>query len=163
MLFIILTNLLEKKLRHCHVGWYADDLVVWMKHKNLKHLKQKVAEDLQLLIEELKNWGFNIATLKTVAIVFGNRPVPANFTINVDGTEIPLSKKTKLLGVTLDSKMNLAAHISNVTNNCEKVISLLRRLCGLKWGAHPKQLIQIYYALIRSRLDYAAELFKFGE
>ncbi len=159
LLFIILTNLIEKMMFSCQAGWYADDLVIWMRHKNLKYLKKKVSEDMQRIIQGLKNWGFRIATQKTVAMIFGNRPVPADFKINIDGTEVPLSKSTKLLGVTLDSQYSWAAHISNVVNSCEKVINLIRRLCGFKWGAHPKQLMQIYYALIRSRLDYAAELF----
>ncbi len=159
LLYIILTNLIEKKMLSCQAGWYADDLVIWMRHRNLNYLKKKVSEDIKLIVKELKEWGFKIAPSKTVAIMFGNRPVPSNFTINVDGTEIPLSEEARLLGVILDSRHSWAAHITSVVNSCEKATNLLRRLCGFKWGAHPKQLMKVYYALIRSRLDYGAELF----
>jgi hypothetical protein len=90
LLFIILTNHLDATLSSSLAGWYADDFVLWKKHRNFFYLKKKVQEDLARIIKILKTWGFQVTAQKTPAMIFGNRPVRKNFSINVDGAEIPL-------------------------------------------------------------------------
>ncbi len=79
LLFIILTNDLEATLSSSLTGWYADDFVLWKKHRNLSHLKKKVEEDLARIIKILKTWGFRVAAPKTTAMIFGNHPVLKKF------------------------------------------------------------------------------------
>ena len=67
-------------------------------------------------------------------------------------------KHIKILGMTLDSKLNWGSHIDDVVNKCEKVLNLMRLLSGTKWGAESKPLLQIYQALVRSKLDYGGEI-----
>ena len=110
------------------------------------------------MIDEFRLWGFLVAAAKTGAIVFSNRRIPENFSITIDGNRVVPQKHIKILGMTLDSKLNWGSHIDDVVNKCEKVLNLMRLLSGTKWGAESKPLLQIYQALVRSKLDYGGEI-----
>ena len=130
LLFIILVNEIALKRRFCLTGMYADDKFIWQKHKNLFFLKKKVEKDAQEVIEEFRLWGFLVAAAKTGAIVFSNRRIPENFSITIDGNRVVPQKHIKILGMTLDSKLNWGSHIDDVVNKCEKVLNLQ---AGLRW------------------------------
>ena len=144
LLFIILVNDIASKHRKCLTGMYADDMFIWMKHKNLKFLQNLVSSDVQEVIEEFRLWGFLVASSKTGAIAFSLLKIPDNLTITVDGAKIPVKKELKILGITLDSRLNWCKHIMEVANKCSKVINLLRLLSGTRWGAHAKPQLAIY-------------------
>ena len=102
--------------------------------------------------------GFIVAANKTGASVFSFREIPANVSLTVDRATIPVKKEIKILGITLDSRLNWCKHTSVVETKCTKVLNLMRLLSGTKWGAHAKPQLSIYRALIRSTLDYGSEV-----
>lgn len=158
LLFLILINDIAKKRRSCMSGMYADDIFIWQKHRNIHFLKKKVENDTKDVIVELRLWGFLVSAAKTGAIVFSKRNIPENLSITVDGESIQVQKSIKILGMTLDSRLNWCKQIDDVVSKCSKVLNLLRLISGTKWGAHAKPMLQIYQALIRSKLDYGGEL-----
>ena len=77
-------------------------------------------------------------TLKTTIVMFTwNRNWTVRI-IKVGGTPITLSNKVKLLGVTLDNKLNCNSHIEKNTN---KYIGIL---IGPTWSLSPKVCRWIY-------------------
>lgn len=71
-----------------------------------------------------------------------------------------VKEEAKILGVTFDRKLNWRKHIEETDTKCMKSINILRLLSGSKWGAHPIQMMRVYYGLIRSNIDYGAELYE---
>ena len=73
----------------------------------------------------------------------------------IEGQEIETVSETKLLGVTLTSKLTWEVHIDNL---CRKANSRLYYLRHLKRAGLPTaQLLTVYKALIRSVTEYACQ------
>ena len=94
---------------------------------------------------------------KSDAILLGTSKHSASLThiagINIAGTKITLSNHLKLLGVTLDSNLNLNKHVSSI---CRSSYFHLRALCHIRHAINDDIAKSIGQALVSSRLDYAS-------
>ena len=68
------------------------------------------------------------------------------------GRTIESQDKVKVLGVILDSKLRLKLHIDKVVQTATKKCLAIRRLRGIR----PKQMRQLYRAVVAPTVDYAA-------
>lgn len=102
--------------------------------------------------------GLSISALKSSAVLFTRQRMHPPISIYFDNTLIPTKSYVKFLGVCLDSKLSGIPHCEYVVAKCEKILNLLRCLCGVWWGAHPFSLKLLYNALLRSVLDYGTFL-----
>jgi hypothetical protein len=50
-------------------------------------------------------------------------------------------------------------HIQYIHTKCIKILNCMRLLTGTKWGANSYTLRNIYFALIRSKIDYGCEVY----
>ena len=91
-------------------------------------------------------------------MIFTKRKVPPSYSIKVEGIDILIEKEAKILGVIFDKKLTWRKQFDVIAAKCKQAINLMRRLSGLQWGAHPQQMLKIYYALIRSKMDYGSEI-----
>ena len=57
-----------------------------------------------------------------------------------------------------DQRLTWNQHINATAIKCRKIIIILRCLSGTKWDASSDQLIYLYEALIRSRIDYDSQV-----
>jgi ribonuclease HI len=67
--------------------------------------------------------------------------------------------ETKFLGVIFDQKLNFKPHIAYLKDKSLKSLNLLKVIANTKWGADRDSLLQLYRALIRSKLDYGSVVF----
>jgi len=74
-------------------------------------------------------------------------------------TPLALVAYTKLLGVIFDKRLTWTHHIDELLTKCKKVLSILKCLAGTDWGGQPKQMLQLYRALVRSRLEYGCQVY----
>ena len=69
---------------------------------------------------------------KSEAIMFGTTQrslsLPITFTVNVAGTLVQVSTQVRILGITLDSRLSFAAHISALSKSCFYHIRALRHI-----------------------------------
>ena len=94
---------------------------------------------------------------KTKLVVFTNKRIIRNFTPpKFFGKRIPRSDSVKVLGLTVDSKVNFSMHFDNVIQKATGSLWHCRRAFGLTWGLSPRVLKWIYTSIIRPRLSYAA-------
>ena len=135
-------------------GMYADDLVIWKTHKNLNYLTKAMEEDIKRVTYWYRRWGFKVSAGKTTAVIFTKRKVPPSYSIKVEGIDILIEKEAKILGVIFDKKLTWRKQFDVIAAKCKQAINLMKRLSGLQWGAHLQQMLKIYYALIRSKMDY---------
>ena len=73
---------------------------------------------------------------------------------------IPVKKETEFLGILLDSKLTFVPHIKGLKKKCIKALNLLRVVSNTDWGRDRTVLLQLYRALVCSKLDY--ECFIYG-
>ena len=102
-------------------------------------LKRKLEADIAAAV----NW--------YCTYVFSSIHVPDNFSLTIDGECVKVKSTVKMLSLTWKD------YIKKISARCDGAINLLRLLCGTRWGAHQKQLLQIYYALICLKLEYVAK------
>ena len=77
--------------------------------------------------------------------------------ISIGGRTISLSKTGKLLGVTLDRKLNCNAHIDNVAQTATAaLVQCKRAVVSYMWGFSPKTCKWIYRSVVIPILSYSA-------
>ena len=67
---------------------------------------------------------------------------------------LPLEKKTKVLGVTLDTHLTLTQHCNNIAVNVWQRDNVLKALGGSTWDSEKETLLSTYQANGRSILSY---------
>ena len=67
---------------------------------------------------------------------------------------LPLKKKPKVLGVTLDTHLTFTQHYNNITVKVQQRNNVLKALAGSTWGCDKEALLTTYQAIDRSILSY---------
>lgn len=139
---------------------FADDSAIWKSGKNLQYIKSQLQKRLNEIIKWTNKWGLKINPLKTKIIIFTRKLKPINnFSLDINGIEIKPENEIKFLGMIFDKRLNWRAHISYLLEKSKKAINLLKIVSHKSWSASKTTLLNIYKALIRSRLDYGSEVF----
>jgi hypothetical protein len=154
LLFLLMINDIPNGIDGVEMSLFADDSAIYVGHRNVKILKQKI----QLSMNIINNWcnknGFKISINKTTGVLFSKRSNLSKIDITIEQQLIKMEDSVKFLGVIFDSKLNWKAHIDYIIEKCKKRLNLMRAISGNGWGACKKTLLTIYKALIRSILDY---------
>ena len=69
---------------------------------------------------------------------------------------LPLEKKPKVLGVTLDTHLTFTQHCNNVAVKVQQRNNVLKALTGSTWGCDKETLLTTYQAIGRSILSYCS-------
>jgi len=160
-LFAIKINSLSKVIPHeVFSSLYVDDVQIAYSHDNMDQLR----DTLQATIDRISKWavenGFTFSSSKTTAIQFyKERPPMQVLRLKLNDVLIPVSPTAKFLGLVWDSKLTWIPHISQLRDKCQKSLNLLRCICGSHWGADTKTAMNLYRALIRSRIDYGSVVY----
>ena len=153
----------------CDLQGFADDLCLTKtlnsppKGNNMGLNEDDLRNPTQQSLEAINEWcklnGLKLSSLKTHAVMFTwTRKWKLTKPLSVDGEEIEMKESTKLLGITIDSKLNWNQHIKNITNKAKSTLMLCKRIVGATWGVTPKTMKWIFTAIIRPRLTYAAAI-----
>ena len=135
---------------------FADDLTVLVEGNDLEVIQQRTQTSIKTIETWCQSKGLNISALKTKIVMFTNKrkwSLPKDLTVN--NTPIELADSAKLLGVTLDSKLNFNKHIDNITRKATMALMQCRRAIRPTWGLPPNVCKWIYTAVIRPVLTYA--------
>ena len=123
-----------------------------------KHM-HAIERQLQLHLNRIDNWadnnGFKFSQSKTAPLHFCRRRGlhPDPYLVLYDNP-ILVKKETKFLGILLDSKLTFVHHIKGLKKKCVKALNLLRVVSNTDWGGDRTDLLRLYRALVRSKLDY---------
>ena len=154
LLFLIMINDIPTGVDGVEMSLFADDSAVYLGHRNIKTLENKIQSSINLIQNWCNKNGFKISMNKTTGVLFSKRNKLSRITIKLDQKQIKIENKVKFLGVIFDSKMSWKPHIDYIVEKCKKRLNLLRAISGYGWGACKKTLLTIYRALIRSIFDY---------
>ena len=67
---------------------------------------------------------------------------------------LPLEKKPKVLGVTLDTHLTFTQHCNNIAVKLQQSNNVLKALAGSTWGCDKETMLTTYQAIGRSMLSY---------
>ena len=136
---------------------YVDDLLVCYSGKNMATIERQ----LQLCLNEVHEWsvanGFKFSKSKTVCMHFCHlRTLHPDPSLTMDGDPIKVVKEMRFLGLVFDTKLSFLPHIRALKARCLKALDVLKVLAATEWGADSNVLLQLYRALVRSKLDYGS-------
>ena len=123
---------------------------------------QACANDLAVLVTDAdmlrirgmaQNWAseqeLQISSKKTKIALFTHKRNPDLSSLLMNGSKLELSKETRLLVVTLDSKLTWKPRITRITHKATTAFMQCRQIVGKTWGIKPSMMKSIYTALIR--------------
>ena len=159
---IMIDDIFHNKQKQVSTAKYADDATIWTSSRNIKTATKRIQAALNNLQKWAQQWGFIINTDKTVGVTF--RPSRARQlsdpNIYLNNTKITLKKQAKFLGLTFDHYLTWAPHVTDLTNRCNRDINVIRATIGTNWGADQNTALQLYKALVRSKLEYGCQAFQ---
>ena len=88
---------------------------------------------------------------KFQAIALDNKTYDKNIIFNLDGIPIKCDEEVKLLGVTIDFRLNFSSHITNICKKAARQLNVLKRI-----GKNLNRLgkLTIYHSFIMSNFSY---------
>lgn len=155
LLFLIFINNLPSIFKSSWSSLFADD------HKLSKKINSRQdCLDLQDDLDLLADWcqsrllDLNVKKCHTLTITHKLNKIDFNYSIN--GEETTRVSVKKELGVEFDEKAKFNRHITNMTRKCYQMIGFIFRTT--KRFKSPQSIIKLYYAYVRSRLDYCCSV-----
>ena len=160
-LFIIKINSIISCIRPgTDCSLFVDDFNICYRSKNMASIERQLQQHLNRIQSWADENGFNISSTKTVCVHFcqkwGPHPDPELY---IKQARIPVVEETKFLGLIFDRKLSFIPHIKYVKKRCLKALDLLRVVAHTDWGADRTILLQLYGALVRSKLDYGCMIY----
>ena len=140
---------------------------MWKSGDNLVEVSECIQKDINEIMEWSRKWRININADKTEYCIFSSlKQHPGHTILKLNYTTLKYDRNPKLLGVTLDEKLNFGQHILNIerkVGNSLGILRLVREIKGLGLGQIKTTfLLQIYNSLIGSVLQYASCVWQIG-
>ena len=106
---------------------YADDNHICHENENLELLKDHIENDA-LTAKNRFNRIQTTANADTFQSISLSRGSTGDFIVNVGGHDLHRDNTLKILGVTLDDKLNFKTHIRNICQKASRQINALKRI-----------------------------------
>ncbi|MCP4489190.1 MAG: hypothetical protein GY820_18040 [Gammaproteobacteria bacterium] len=135
---------------------FADDLSALAEGNDTEVIWSRTCRTINTIEKWCETKGLRISAMKTKIIMFTRNRKWSLRPIRVGGNTIELSPTVKLLGVTLDNKLNFNEHINKITKKATNSLMQCKRAVGPTWGLTPRTCKWIYSAVIRPILTYCA-------
>lgn len=130
---------------------YADDNTLSYADYNLQNVIQNLESDS---LKMLDWFDYNLMKAnpdKFQALAIGKKTFDHKIIFELNGNRIECENDVKLLGVTIDYKLNFDKHISEICKKASRQLNVLKRI-----GKYLNKLgrLTIYYSFILSNLNY---------
>ena len=162
MLFILYVNDLEilQFNNLAYTSLFADDVKDMFIFNNIDDRSCAIINKRLKQFEYwLNRWRLKINPDKCNYLIFSkNKKTGSNeeLSIKMYGKKIPMAKDgiQKFLGINFDKYLTFNYHIGEIEEKCNSRLNILRILKNKRWRINNKTLLNIYYTLIRSIIDY---------
>ncbi|MCU7844861.1 MAG: endonuclease/exonuclease/phosphatase family protein [Candidatus Thiodiazotropha sp. (ex Monitilora ramsayi)] len=163
ILFNVIMNSLSEEIGRDPVALsqFADDSAIWKATRK----PQTAIKHLQITLNKIenwgKNWGFRISAEKTKCVIFNRNSSTYAGTpkLKFGGVTLTFETKAKLLGMIFDNNLTWNSHIEMIKEKCQKGLNILKMVSGTSYGSDKKTMLQLYMALIRSKIDYGSQAY----
>ena len=93
------------------------------------------------------------------AILLKSGQISEDFLLSVDGSNVPMVPSAKLLGVTIDDKLNFDEHVVNI---CKKASGQINAIARIAKFLNTRTLRMLYNSFINSNFLYCPNIWHFG-
>lgn len=134
---------------------YADDLALMIEAEDIPDLVFKANESLEQIDEWMKRMELQLAPQKTEAVVLkGTRKKKWDFYFNLAGTQIPIKRELRYLGVIVNYRLTFGPHVQYICQKVEATCAALSRIMPNVGGPRSAKR-QILYGVFQSQILYA--------
>ena len=158
LLFNIFINDIFYLVNDTEVCNYADHTTIYVGDKNLRTVLSKLEKDTLLLSEWFSDNFMKLNEEKSHLLIFGAKN--DGMTLNIGTSQISESESEKLLGVTLDSKLNFSVHDNQV---CMKASQKLYALARVSNYMDTEKVKLIMRSFIMSHFSYCPLIWMFHD
>jgi len=157
LLFLIYINDLNYAINYSQVHHFVDDTNLIHFSGSLKQLAKQMNLDLRLLCHWLNANKISLNASKTEYIIFKHalKPMNYDFKLFINGKRLIPSDCIKYLGVLLDSDLSWKSQINNTVLKLKRANGALAKL---RHFVPLNVLIQVYYAIFHSHLQYCIQI-----
>ena len=140
-----------------HVS-YADDFTAIASDSNVLTAAALISSHADDVATWANDHGLTISLSKSHSTLFTPDTHQSHLdpSISLEQALIPLNRKPKILGVTLDTHFTFSPHIKAIAEKARSRLNILRALAGSVWGQQKETLVLTYKSLIKSLFLYAA-------
>lgn len=143
---------------------FADDFTIIIKARTVSEILNRAKNFLIKFNYQLKELNLKLNFDKCSSIIFNHKQDMFNLLdININNQVIHNKTHVKILGITLDAKLNFNLNTKLLKENCNRNLNILKIFSKIKGGAHPQSMINIYKATINSRIFYSTVLTKLNK
>ena len=137
---------------------YADEISVWAPGAKIPQLEIKINDYLEMMSEFLKLNSLLISAPKSTVTLFipETKQVKYHPYINIAGSQLPLNRSPKILGVHLDTSLTFNVHRTQAATRVSNRNNILKALAGTTWGQQKETILMTYKAIGRSVANYGA-------
>ena len=162
-LFLVAINTVLRVVKgQVKVSLYVDDMMFSVASTRLTAAARRMQNCLNPLDKWTEQTGFKFASDKTETVVFhrqrGLHEDP-NPDLYLQGKRLKVVEEKKFLGVIFDQKLKWIPHIKWLKTRTIKALNILKVIVKNNRKTDSKVLLNIYKALVRSKLDYACQIY----
>ena len=130
---------------------FADDACVSLSHKDPIILEKQINEELNKLNHWLQENKLFLNYSKSNYLIFSKRRNKTTMSISINNQILSQQSTAKYLGVTIDENLTWKPHLQNLKSTLAKSCYCLSKL---RQYVNKKTLLQVYYSLFYSKLQY---------
>ena len=154
LLFNIFINDLLFINLNSNIGSYADDTQLYSSNADLGTLKGIIESDLHTAHDWFSHNGLLLNASKSTSMLMSrNESTLDNFSFTLCNDNISISNSIKLLGVTIDNKLNFNEHIADIIRKVSNQLQVMKRHKRL---IPEKAKIILYKAYFLPHLNYCS-------
>ena len=156
LLFSFYLSKIPRPPNNIHIIQYADDISIYTSGRNIEEMTDIINRYLDTVVEYLEERELLLSPEKSTVTLFtpDRRQGNVHPRILLYGTQIPLEKTPKLLGVIFDNHLTFSNHIKSTVEKVKPRINMMKSLAGSDWGQDQETLVLVYKSLGRSLLEY---------
>jgi hypothetical protein len=159
LLWLIVINniLLQFKEKGIKMIAYADDVVILITGKDLPTIRDLMERALREIADWARENGLGVNPEKTELVLFTRKyKIPDFNPPKMEGKVLKLSKETKYLGITLDSKRSWERNVEERMKKGINAYYACKKLFGNRWDLRPYVIHWMYAAIVRPIITYGA-------
>ena len=154
LLFLIYINDITDEVQSSDVRLFADDTILYMFIDNPVLSAQALNEDLERISSWADQWLVKFSTPKTKTMQISKKKKhQVSPPILMNGTRVNEVQSHKHLGVTISNNLTWNDHIEEMVITAGKSLDILN---ALKYKLDRVTLERLYFAFVRSKLEYAS-------
>ena len=114
-------------MQHSQVCNFADDNTIYACGKNLDSVISNIEKDMKIAIDWYQD-NEMVANPEKFQLMFLGQKDNTKLCIDINGNVVQMTDSVKLLGITIDSKLNFKQHVKSI---CKKTSNKVRAFLGL--------------------------------